>query len=600
MGATLALPCRPSTEGSARQVRRPPLDHWVRSRLLVCAFTALLVLTGSGGSCSEGSREPTTPSVPDVVAASLGSPELRLVVVTDLMGMIEPCGCTSRPLGGIDGLSAALSAARAEHGDTLLLAAGDLYFGATHPSDLPGAETQELWRSELVADLLSDFQLAAGVPGTHDVEDGVAGFLALRARSRFPLLGAGVTFDALVPAATSPTEPAVEPTPIEPLAGHRIVTLGGRSIGLVGVSSMTAIGVHGPTDLIAAAEAEARLARSEGAQLVIVLSTTDRRTARRIASSDDVDLVIEGARDEAEVRPPASSEGAPVISAGRHGQGLVIVDLFGLEGLRGSASSGRLRDVSTWTRTVERDHLVEQTTELRARLAEWESSGTASEADLADVRGRLRSLESELSRIVAAPSTTGPVLSLRHVELPPDAPRDPLVRTRMDDFFRRVNHHNREAFASHLPTPAAEGHPHFTGSETCGGCHTEELTWWRTTLHGHAYQTLVDRDKEYNLDCVGCHVTGYEMPGGATVSHVGDLQDVGCENCHGPGSMHLSDPVGAAVNVRLEAPEDVCLRCHTPEHSDRFDYATYLRMMITAEHGGADAVARVAAPGGTP
>lgn len=587
----------------------------MRSRLLVCAFTALLVLTGSGGSCSEGSREPTTPSVPDVVAPSLGNPELRLVVVTDLMGMLEPCGCTSRPLGGIDGLSAALSAARAEHGDTLLLAAGDLYFGATHPSDLPGAETQELWRSELVADLLSDFDLAAGVPGTHDVEDGLAPFLALRARSRFPLLGAGVTFDAL-PAgppsstatsstatsatATSPTDPPAEPAPVEPLQGHRIVSVGGRSVGLVGVSSMTALGVHGPSDLIAAAEAQVRLARTEGAQLVIVLSTTDRRTARRIASLDDVDLVIEGARDEAEVRPPATSEGAPVISAGRHGQGLVIVDLFGLEGLRGSPSSSRLRDVSTWTRTIERDRLVEQATELRARLSEWESSGTASEADLADVRGRLRSLEGELSRIVAAPSTTGPVVSLRHVELPPDAPRDPAVRTRMDDFFRRVNDHNREAFASHLPTPAAEGQPHFTGSTTCGGCHTEELTWWRTTLHGHAYQTLVDRDKEYNLDCVGCHVTGYEMPGGSTVSHVGELQDVGCENCHGPGSMHLSDPAGAAVNVRLSASEDVCLRCHTPEHSDRFDYATYLRMMITAEHGGADAVSRVAAPGGTP
>ena len=121
----------------------------------------------------------------------------------------------------------------------------------------------------------------------------------------------------------------------------------------------------------------------------------------------------------------------------------------------------------------------------------------------------------------------------------------------------------------------------------CGGeCHAEELVWWRTTLHGHAYRTLQDRHKEYNLSCVGCHVTGYNQPGGSTVAHVGPLADVGCENCHGPGSQHVESPTAAAVDVRLDATEDVCLRCHTPEHSDHFDYTIYRRMMITPVHGG--------------
>lgn len=546
----------------------------MRSRLLLCAFAALIILTGSGGSCSEGVREPTTPTVPEVVEARVGPPELRLVVVTDLMGMLEPCGCTSRPLGGIDGLAAALAQAREGHPEALFVTAGDLYFGATHPSDLPGAETQDTWRAELVADLLSDFDLAAGVPGTHDVEAGLAGFLALRDRSRFPVLGTGVTFDALA----APAD-AASPAPA-PLPGHRIVEVAGRRVALVGVSSMTAPLVHTPTDLVAAAEAEATLARSEGASFVIVLSTTDRRTARRIAASEAVDLVIEGARDEAEVHPPAASEGAPVISAGRHGQGLVVVDITGL-----GTGGTRLRDVSTWTRTVERDRLVAQAAELRTRLGEWESSGTASAADLADVRARLAEREAEISAVVRAPDTNGPHFSVRHLELPPDAPRDAAVRARMDAFFQRVNDHNRVAFASHLPAPPAEGMPHFVGSEACGGCHAEEFAWWRTTLHGHAYATLVDRHKEYNLDCVGCHVTGYEMPGGSTVSHVGALADVGCENCHGPGSGHVGNPTGASVNVHRDTGEDTCLRCHTPEHSDRFDYTVYRRMMMSAEHG---------------
>jgi len=553
----------------------------VRSRLLVCAFGALIILTGSGGSCSEGSREPTTPSVPEVAAPTLGDANLRLVVITDLMGMLEPCGCTSRPLGGIDGLSAALTAARRQDGDTLFVAAGDLFFGATHPSDLPGAETQELWRAELIADLLSDFELAGGVPGTHDVEGNVPRFLSLRSRSRFPLLGAGVSFAA--GAATEGEAPAAP----APLPGHRVVEIGGRHVGLVGITAMTALGVTGPSDLIATARTEVEAARTEGADLIVVLSTTDRRTARRIAALEGVDLVIDGARDEAEVRPPAESEGAPVLTAGRHGQGLLVVDLYHLESLTGETRP-RLRDVSVWTRTVERDRLMEQATELRTRLSEWETAGNANEADLAEVRARLAGLEGDVSRIVAPPDTSGPTLSIQYTELPPDAPRDASVRTRMDALSRRVNAHNREAFASHLPTPAPEGRPHYVGTPTCGGCHAEELTWWRTTLHGHAYATLVDRDKEFNLDCVGCHVTGYEMPGGSTVSHVGELQDVGCENCHGPGSMHIESPLAAPVNVHRDMGEDTCLRCHTPEHSDRFNYPAYRRMMMSPEHGGTD------------
>ena len=40
-----------------------------------------------------------------------------------------------------------------------------------------------------------------------------------------------------------------------------------------------------------------------------------------------------------------------------------------------------------------------------------------------------------------------------------------------------------------------------------------------STSHGRAYATLEQRNKQFNLSCVGCHVTGYDQPGGATVVH---------------------------------------------------------------------------------
>ncbi|MEZ4337621.1 MAG: hypothetical protein R3B82_13465 [Sandaracinaceae bacterium] len=63
------------------------------------------------------------------------------------------------------------------------------------------------------------------------------------------------------------------------------------------------------------------------------------------------------------------------------------------------------------------------------------------------------------------------------------------------------------------------------------------------------------------------------------------LRNVGCESCHGPGSMHVANPTGAAVNVRRSPEARTCLRCHTPEHSDRFDFAAYRQMLIVPGHG---------------
>ena len=39
---------------------------------------------------------------------------------------------------------------------------------------------------------------------------------------------------------------------------------------------------------------------------------------------------------------------------------------------------------------------------------------------------------------------------------------------------------------------------------------------WDGTPHAHAYATLEKGFKEFNLDCVSCHVTGYGKPGGSS------------------------------------------------------------------------------------
>jgi hypothetical protein len=81
----------------------------------------------------------------------------------------------------------------------------------------------------------------------------------------------------------------------------------------------------------------------------------------------------------------------------------------------------------------------------------------------------------------------------------------------------------------------------YAGSESCKMCHKYEYEKWSTKSHAHAYQTLVDDGTQYDPECIACHVVGFNYESGFVSEQETDhLKDVGCENCHGPGSKHIS------------------------------------------------------------
>jgi len=111
----------------------------------------------------------------------------------------------------------------------------------------------------------------------------------------------------------------------------------------------------------------------------------------------------------------------------------------------------------------------------------------------------------------------------------------------------------------------------YSGSEVCGVCHTMEHETWSFTSHAGAYDTLVKHGAENDGECVSCHVVGFEKPGGFVDAQLTpDLEDVGCESCHGRGGPHLS-PEFVVKNDYGEA----CVACHDTKHSLGFDYATF-------------------------
>jgi hypothetical protein len=103
--------------------------------------------------------------------------------------------------------------------------------------------------------------------------------------------------------------------------------------------------------------------------------------------------------------------------------------------------------------------------------------------------------------------------------------------------------------------------------------------------HARAYATLEAVQKQYRLDCVACHVIGFQQAGGVCrVDQVAGRQNVGCENCHGPGSIHVVDRTRKTV-LRPRPGPSLCVGCHTPENSIHFDFATYLPRVLGPGHG---------------
>ena len=559
------------------------------SRVAVALTAAAVAVSVSGASCGDDDVT-TTPA-----RIERPPPTFRLLVMTDIKGYLEPCGCTSRPLGGIDRTAAKVAELRAQGQPVLLVAAGDLFFdGVSY--DVHGAEAQEIWKAETLVEVLDGIEVAAVTPGRLDFSHGTATFRALAREASFPLLAAGVSIAPATAGGAPEPEPApgtdregetpgAEPDAPTALPAHVIREVAGVRVGIFGVSDLAGPdgalpeGVERTAEMRAAARDAATALRGDGAELLIALVRGTRRDARQIAQSvDGLAFVVQSGLDLEEAIPPFEVNGAWVLHAGRQGQGLVVVNVY-------RRGEGTFTDWSDWTRAEQRTHAEGRIRDLRARIAEWEEDDSVPEADVERQRARLAQMERELESLTVPRSVEGNAFAARYEALPPEAPKSAEVSRLMQRHFRRVNQHNRQVFADLTPPPLPEAQPGFAGSAACRSCHEAEHAWWLTTKHGRAYATLVERHKQFNLSCVGCHVTGYMDPGGATVTHLGDsgvLRDVGCESCHGPSSLHVEDP---EVGLLLDPPEGLCIECHNPEHSDTFNYTAYRAMMLAPGHG---------------
>jgi hypothetical protein len=506
----------------------------------------LLLLLALAGACGAAlsCRRAAAPQA----AAVPKTPSVRLYVASTLAGALEPCGCRKDMLGGVDHAAALIAKGKHEAPDSLVVSAGPLLF--LNPELAVERRQQELWKAESLAASAKDIALVAWAPGVNDFSAGSADLTALATASGARMLAANLK----VPGA--------------PITATQIVEVGGYRVGIVGVSDLPPASLpQGTTasDLKDALLGAQAALKQQGAQVTVALVAAQRGQALRLAETVPgfQVLVVGKPLDKGEGNdaptPPVLIGQTLVVQAPNHLQALAVVDLFVRDG------ELQFKDGSGIEAEEQKLSLQSRSAELQRRIVEWKAQGNVAAADLAAREADLAKLQAQLNELSQPKEPPlGSFFRYELREVNEKLGADERVAGRLSDYYKRVNTHNKDAFKDKQPLPVKEGDPSYVGVNACTTCHQSQVAFWQNTRHARAYPTLSNQFKEYNLDCVGCHVTGYERPGGSTVTFVEELKNVQCEECHGPGSTHAATKTKGSIR-RTPTP-DQCKKCHHAPH----------------------------------
>lgn len=536
--------------------------------LLLAVLFSLAVL-----SACEGCRG--TPGGPAIAGESDVAPTARLFLISDLAGALEPCGCVKDQLGGMDHFGALVSGEKARPKGFATAAAGPLFF---LDMDLSAdKKAQEVTKAETIAASLKELNLRAVAPGRNDWAAGADVLTKLRQESGAAFVAANVT------------------SPATPLVRTAVADVGGLKVGFVGVAAPDKNAKAAPPPGVTSEEPIPSLrpaidaAKAQGAQAIVALAAVGRGEAKRIADTYPELLAVlvgsNGGAGEANTKaPPAERIGdVLVVETGNHLQTVAVLDLYVKDDAKGALV--KFADGTGIDGIRKREELTNRIDELRTKIAIWENDGKVPKGDIEARKSDVARLEAEREGLdKKSPAVKGSFFRYTMRDVRDSLGADEKVKAQMLAYYKKVNDANKVAFADRVPRKPGPGEASYVGIESCTSCHEDARKVWDGTRHAHAYETLTTQFKEFNLDCVSCHVTGYDRPGGSTVTHVQGLTNVQCEVCHGPGSLHAKDPEKVKVPVAVPSGES-CTACHHPPHVHAFDASAKLPAILGPGHG---------------
>ncbi len=493
-------------------------------------------------------------------------PTFTLFALAEVRGQIGPCGCTSDPLGDLSRTTKLVLDARAA-GPTLFVDAGSLLYSKSPVP--PHLDAQEDLKADLLIHTYRD-ELKVGALGL-----GPADLAKGSGKTRVPRHAVN----------------APPGTPTEPPA---VIAIGVGQVGVFGVIATATI--PGVTDPVAAGKAAVADLRKRGAQIVVglVQAPTKKDAAKLVRDIGGIDLAVAGLGINApeperiEIEPQQIGTGWLVVPANR-GQVISRLDIT----LRGP---GPLADaVGSGAAVVKLATIERQLAAIDADLEKFAGDTSADPGFVAQKRAERLELAARREQLQTRPllaPASGNYFTLEQIRVNKTLACAKSVDDRVTAYFRAAGAANVKAAATIKVTAPAKGHASYVGGEACEDCHSDAVEFWNTTRHAHAWETLVERGQEFDYDCIGCHVTGWDKPGGANLASIAakaPLRDVQCETCHGPGSIHIAKGGEEKPSAVQRMPADnLCAgQCHTKEHSDTFELRAYLRDVTGPGHGEA-------------
>ncbi|HET9449882.1 MAG TPA: multiheme c-type cytochrome [Aggregicoccus sp.] len=462
-----------------------------------------------------------------------------LLLSADTRGYLAPCGCSENMRGGIARAAHQVLEARRGALPVLYVDGGDSLFGSAKltPAQVP----QEEKKARTLAEAMK--RMGLGARGAGELDD-----------ARGPAFRRGLGLPELPP------------------GGLELLEAGGRQVGVLRVDSAAS--------LVRAS----RRARERGADFVVALFHGPLEAAAKAAAEPGqrADLVLATHTDDelkGEENRRASAR-VPVVQLQSKGRSLLRVDLaYGPQEGPFSLLKGQA--------DVERE--VEGL-EQRMALLDEDVNRPGLDARLKQLKQqKLSELVQRRQRLLTAPPPRPDgqnAFTLRFLTLEASLPADPGTQALVARYDREVGELNlawARAHGEDCPAPA-KGEAAFVGNAPCRTCHAQAFAVYEPSKHAHAWDTLEAQGKQFHLNCVSCHVTGSGEPGGVCrLDKVKGREDVGCESCHGPGSLHAAAPTKA--NVVGRPGRELCVTCHNLENSPHFDFARYLPRVLGPGHG---------------
>ncbi len=448
--------------------------------------------------------------------------QYRLFILTSLRGELEPCGCSLEPLGGLARLATYLQNRKQKGITPLLIAHGDLVSpGKVSKGSLP--QIQEAGRF-LQRQLIN---LGIVISGTGQADDQLEGLRSIEGM------------------------PWIDPNDFKTLQGVQF--LRGNSAQPINPKRPAILLFDGSLE---DATKQAQQLKTRGIDLVIVSQPHEEPAISKLAPG--LFALIGGERGQQLLD----------IDMTWHGDQLVRLEGAGERQLALDAMQTR---ISGLIKQRDRAKVRQKSTALiKARTAQVERAKAQ----------RSQLLQTPLPKAPANVSS----LSGQRVPLDSNIAEDASMTQAIQQHHQAISQLNKKLEKTRECAPPADPKSaQYIGNLACRGCHPQAYDLWKKTPHAKAWSTLEKKGRTYDYTCIGCHSAGFDEPGGfCRVSEAGDRINVGCESCHGPGSLHVAQAGLGPIKRKVSA--DGCTQCHHPPHTNTFVYKDRLHRILGPGH----------------